>query len=162
MSESENSPFTVSPLVYPLPKWRYWLMFQSWGQLRSYALIILVSALAMQSLALLAGVRLLPTAVLLGAMAVGGLISVLMVLPARFTVSPSSERAVARVIEELKFMRYIENGVQDNAVVYRQSLPRVLRWNEGTIRLARDGDDLIVSGPVTNVSRVRKGLMTRS
>lgn len=161
MSQSENPPFSTSPLSYPLPKWRYWIMFQSWGQVRSYLLIILVSALALHSLALLAGVRLLPIAVLLGAMAVGGLISVLMVMPARFTVAPSSEHAVARVIDELKFMRYIENGVQDNAVVYRQNLPRVLRWNEGNIRLARDGADLVVSGPVTNVSRVRKGLLSR-
>ncbi|UUZ52881.1 hypothetical protein LP419_27490 [Massilia sp. H-1] len=83
----------------------------------------------MQSLALLAGVPLLSTAVLLAALAVGGLISVAMVLPVRVSVTPSSEQAVGRVIDELGFMRYVEVGARGNAVVYRQNLPRVLRWD---------------------------------
>ncbi|UUZ47251.1 hypothetical protein LP420_27900 [Massilia sp. B-10] len=98
---------------------------------------------------------------LLAALAVGGLISVAMVLPVRVSVTPSSEQAVGRVIDELGFMRYVEVGARGNAVVYRQNLPRVLRWDEGNIRLLRDGDHLVIEGPVVNVRRVRLGLLSR-
>ena len=67
---------------------------------------------------------------------------------------------MARVIEELTFLRYIEMGVQDNAVVYRRGrLPRILLWEEGHIRLMRDGDDLVVSGPSSNLATIRKHLI---
>lgn len=161
MSESTNPPFTVSSVLYPRPAWRYCLLFQSWKQFSSWLALLLVSALAMQSLALLAGAPLLSTAVLLAALAVGGLISVAMVLPVRVSVTPSSEQAVGRVIDELGFMRYVEVGARDNAVVYRQNLPRVLRWDEGNIRLLRDGDHLVIEGPAVNVRRVRLGLRSR-
>lgn len=161
MSESIHPPFAVSPALYPRPAWRYWLLFQSWKQFGSWLAILLVSALAMQSLALMAGVALLSTALLLAALAVGGLIPVVMVLPVRVTVSPSSEQAVGRTIDELKFMRYVEVGARGNAVVYRQNLPRVLRWDEGNIRLLRDGDNLVIEGPMANVRRVRLGLLSR-
>jgi hypothetical protein len=161
MSEPNNPPFTVSPATYPRPAWRYWLLFQSWRQFSSWLAILLVSAMAIQSLALLAGVALLSTAVLLAALALGGLISVIMVLPARVTLAPSSEVAVGRVIDELTFMRYVEVGARGNAVVYRQNLPRVLRWDEGNIHLARDGDTLVISGPMANLRRIRLGLLAR-
>jgi hypothetical protein len=161
MSAPNNPPFAVSSTDYPLPAWRYWLLFQSWRQFGSWVAILLVSALALQSLALLAGVALLSTAALLGALALGGLVSVVMVLPARFTIAPSSEAAVGRAIDELGFLRYIEVGARDNAVLYRQNLPRALLWDEGNIRLARDGDNLVISGPMANLRRIRLGLLSR-
>ena len=66
---------------------------------------------------------------------------------------------MARVIEELTYLRYVEMGVQDNAVVYRKGrLPRILLWEEGHIRLTRDGDDLVVNGPSSNLHTIRKHL----
>jgi len=162
MPETTPAPFDVSVTAYPLPAWRYWLLFQSPRQLASWIVLLLLSALALQSLALLAGVALLSTVVLLAALALGGLVSVVMVLPARVTVSPSSEVAVGRVIDELGFLRYTEVGARDNAVLYRQNLPRFLRWEEGNIRLARDGADLVISGPMVNLSRLRRGLLART
>jgi hypothetical protein len=91
---------------------------------------------------------------------VGGLVFVSRVVPVRFTISPSSEHAVARVIEELTYLRYVEMGVQDNAVAYRKGrLPRILLWEEGHIRLTRDGDDLVVNGPSSNLRAIRKHLL---
>ncbi len=158
MSQSKNSAFSVSTLSYPLPKWRYWILFQSWGQLRSFALMVLACSLVIHGLALASKARVMPLGVLVGALALGGLISVLMVLKARFTVSPASEDAVRRVVTEVECARHVENGVAGNAVMYRQNLPRMLRWQEGSISVARDGDQLIIEGPVASLKRIHAHL----
>ena len=159
MTASKNSILTVSEISYPLPAWRYRALFQSWGQLQSYLLIVLGCTLAIHFLAVYSKARVMPIGYLLALLAAGGLISVLMVLPARFTVSPASEAAVRRVVTEVEVARYIENGVVGNAVMYRQNLPRVLRWDEGNISVARDGETLILTGPVVNLKRIRSRLL---
>ena len=158
MSQPNNSTFSVSAIAYPLPKWRYWVLFQSWSQLQSYLLIVLACTLAIHGLAVASGARVMPLGILLAGLAVGGLISVAMVLKAQFTVGPASEAAVRRVVTEVECARYVENGVQGNAIVYRQNLPRLLRWNEGNINVAREGDQLIISGPVASIRSIRARL----
>ena len=148
----------VSALAYPLPAKRYWMLFQSWTQLQSYLLIVLACTLAIHGLALVSGARVMPIGALLAGLAAGGLISVLMVMPARFTVSPASEAAVRRVVTEVECARYIEVGARGNAIVYRQNLPRLLRWDEGNISVAREGDVLVLSGPVAKLRQIRARL----
>ena len=159
MTASKNSILSVSAISYPLPQWRYRMLFQSWQQLQSWLLIVIGCTLAIHFLALVSKTRVMPIGYLLAGLAIGGLISVLMVLPARFTVSPASEAAVRRVITEVEVARYIENGVVGNAVMYRQNLPRILRWDEGNISVARDGETLILTGPVVNLKRIRSRLL---
>ena len=159
MTASKNSILSVSAISYPLPQWRYRMLFQSWQQLQSWLLIVIGCTLAIHFLALASQTRVMPIGYLLAGLAIGGLISVLMVLPARFTVSPASEAAVRRVITEVEVARYIENGVVGNAVMYRQNLPRILRWDEGNISVARDGETLILTGPVVNLKRIRSRLL---
>lgn len=159
MSQSKNSSFAVSEMSYPLPGWRYQLLFQSWGQLQSYMAIVLACTLVIQALALASSARVMPLPYLLGGMFLGGLISVVMVMKARFTVAPASEAAVRRVVTEVEVAGYLENGVQGNAVKYRQNLPRVLRWDEGNISVARDGDTLVISGPMLKLKTIRKRLL---
>jgi hypothetical protein len=50
-------------------------------------------------------------------------------------------------------------GAQGNAVVYRQNLPRLLRWDEGNIHVSRDGESLVLTGPVAKLRRIRARLM---
>ena len=159
MTASKNSILTVSNISYPLPTWRYRVLFQSWAQLRSWLLIVVGCTLAIHFLAVFSKGRVMPIGYLLGGLALGGLISVLMVLQARFTVSPASEAAVRRVVTEVEIARYIENGVVDDAVMYRQNLPRMLRWDEGSIRITREGETLILTGPVVNLKRIRSRLV---
>lgn len=161
MSRPDNSTFSVSALAYPLPTWRYYALFQSWPQLRSYLLIVVGCALLIHGLAVVSGPRVMPAGMLPGLMALlalGGLVSVLMVIKAQFTVSPASEAAVRRVVTEVECARYVENGVRGNAIVYRQNLPRLLRWDEGNILVARDGDQLTINGPAANLRRIRARL----
>lgn len=159
MSQSKNSTFEVSAIDYPLPRWRYFLLFQSWSQLQSYLLMVLACTLAIHGLALASRARVMPLGALLAGLAIGGLISLLLMLKARFTVAPASEAAVRRLVTEVECARYIESGVAGNAIIYRQNLPRPLRWNEGNISVAREGDQLIVTGPVANLKRIRAHLL---
>lgn len=159
MSQPRNSGLTVSTITYPLPAWRYQLLFQSWPQLRSYLLIVLACTLVIHGLALVSKARVMPLGYLAAGMAMAGLVSVVMVMRARLTVSPASEAAVRRVVTEVEVARYIEQGVVDNSVVYRQNLPRVLRWNEGNISVARDGDTLVITGPMAKLKLIRKRLL---
>jgi hypothetical protein len=159
MPQPNNSTFSVSAIAYPLPKWRYWVLFQSPSQLQSYLLMVLACTLAIHGLAVASNARVMPLGLLLAGLALGGLISVAMVLRAQFTVAPASEAAVRRVVTEVECARYVENGAQGNAIIYRQNLPRLLRWQEGNISVARDGDLLIVTGPVANLKRVRAHLI---
>lgn len=159
MSLSKNSGLSVSELSYPLPTWRYQVLFQSWGQLQSYLLIVMVCTIVIHSLALISNARAMPVQYLLAGLALGGLISVVIVMKARFTVSPASEAAVRRVVTEVEVAGYIENGVVDNAVMYRQNLPRFLRWDEGSISIAREGETLILTGPQLKLLTIRKRLL---
>ncbi len=158
MPDKADSPLTISPLSYPLPAWRYWMLFQSWAQLRSYLLMVAFCTAVIHGLALASGGRVMPPAALFGLLAAGGLISALLVLRARFTVSPASEACVRRVVTEVECARYIEVGARDNAVLYRQNLPRVLRWEEGNISIGRDGDSLVLTGPMASLRRIRAQL----
>ena len=159
MSQSKNSTLTVSAIAYPLPTWRYVVLFQSWSQLQSFLLMVLACTLVIHGLAVVAKGRVMPIGALLAGLALLGLISVIMVMRARITVTPASEDAVRRVVTEVECARYVENGVVGNAVMYRQNLPRLLRWREGSISVARDGDQLIITGPVANLKRVRSHLI---
>lgn len=159
MSDSPTSKLIVSAISYPLPARRYWMLFQSWTQLQSYLLIVLACTLLIHGLAVVSGARVMPLGALLAGLAAGGLISVLMVMKARFTVAPASEAAVRRVVTEVECAGYIEVGAQDNAIVYRQNLPRVLRWDEGNLHVSRDGDTLLLSGPVAKLRRIRSRLI---
>jgi hypothetical protein len=159
MSDSPTSKLSVSAIAYPLAARRYWMLFQSWSQLQSYLLIVLACTLLIHGLAVVSGARVMPLGALLAGLAAGGLISVLMVLKARFTAGPASEAAVRRVITEVECAGYIEVGAQGNAVVYRQNLPRLLRWDEGNIHVSRGGDMLVLTGPVAKLRRIRARLM---
>lgn len=158
MPETLPTKLAISALSYPLPRQRYWLLFQSWTQLQSYLLIVAACTLAIHGLAIASGARVMPIGALLAGLAVGGLISVLMVMQARFTVAPASEATVRRVVTEVECARYIEVGARGNAIVYRQNLPRLLRGDEGNIHVARDGDTLVLTGPVANLRRIRARL----
>ena len=159
MSTPQNLPFSVSPLSYPLPAWRYWALFQSAAQLQSFVLIVLTSTLIIHGLALLSRGRVMAVPYLAALLALGGLVSVVMVMKARFSVTPASEAAVRRVVTEVEVARHVEDGVVGNAVMYRQNLPRILRWNEGSISVAREGDGLIVTGPVFKLRNIRRQLL---
>jgi hypothetical protein len=149
---------TVSPLSYPLPGYRNAMLFQSWSQLRSYLCVVLACTLLIHLLAVVSGARVLHPALLMAALAGAGLVSVAMLIRSRFTVSPASEAAVRRVLTEVECVGYVEVGARDNVIVYRPNLPRVLRREQASIGVSRDGDTLVLTGPVVKLRRIRARL----
>lgn len=157
MSVSDSHP-AISALAYPYPLWRYLLLFQSGSQLASWLFCVLASAWLMH--ALLRGMGEAPPAeALLGGMALGSLVSVCMVLPARFCVAPAEAGSMRILLDTLAFLGYVHEQRLGTSDVYRQKLPRVLRWEEGEVRIARLGGEIVVSGPRSIVGAMRKAVV---
>lgn len=123
-------------------------------------MIVLVTAVFIQGIMFLCGARLIPAEGILLGIAIGSLVSVLMVIPAQFTISPSSDESMRRLITQLKEMRYIETVQREIAqertcVVYRQNLPRLLRWDEGDVTISLQPNLILICGAQAVLKRIR-------
>lgn len=150
---------SVSDVTFPHPAWRYLLLFQSWQQLRSWGLRVLVALVLVNYLLTFANAG-LRHAVLAGAV-LGSLPSVVMALPTRFVVSACPDRVVRTLASELEALGYVSQGSRAGVALYRQNLPRLLRWDERNVRIERAGDRLIVTGPFMILKKARRFLLHR-
>lgn len=152
----------VSSVTFPKPAWRYLLLFQSWSQLQSWGFFVIAAVVMVNGLLGLFDIGDLPvTAILVGA-ALGALGSVIAVLPTEFLVRWSSNHPFRSLTSELEGLGYVLQAAQADTVVYRQNLPRLLRWDEGNVVIERAGDRLIVKGPLVIVKKIRHALAGRS
>lgn len=153
-----HSPQAISAIGYPLALWRYLLLFQSWSQFSSWLCIVLACALPMHLLLVgLEGEA--PLEALLCGVALGSLGSVLMVLPVRFCVAPAGEGSMRILLDTLACLGYVQERRTGTGGVYRQKLPRLLRWDEGDIRIAQLRGEIVVSGPRCIVGRMRNAVL---
>jgi hypothetical protein len=137
----------VSPLSYPLPRWRYWILFQSWGQFLSWVLIaVLAGSLLGGGIALLSGKAAPPFVLLIGT-SVGSLVSVILARRARFTVFSVGRDALASLAAHLENKGYVLLERSGDKLVYRQNVHRLLRWDEGNVSLELDAAGVTVDGP---------------
>lgn len=149
----------ISALTYPRPFWRYLLLFQSWSQLGSWLVMVLAVTLPMH--ALMIGLKEAPPLVaLLCGTALGSLGSVCMVLPVQFSVAPAGAASMRSLLDTLERLGYVQERRSGASAVYLQKLPRVLRWNEGALRIAQHRGTIVVSGPRSIVGRMRKALLS--
>jgi len=96
--------------------------------------------------------------VLLGA-AIGASFSLMAVLPAKFMVRDDGLGMLDEIEVRLLRMNYVEEKRFNEIVVYRQNLPRLLRWEEGNIRISEEGDILVVSGGYVSLWKLRRSLL---
>jgi hypothetical protein len=163
MMKNRLSPSNLQPaipkLVFPLPAWRYALLFQSWSQFQSWALTGLLTALAITALLVLVKANVPPVGGLLAGSVLGSLISVVTVLPAEFEFKQGSASHLVTLQNYLEHYGYvrIDNGI--DAIVYRQNLPKLLRWEEGQVRIERTGDRIVVKGPLMILRKLRRALV---
>ncbi|NHZ93557.1 hypothetical protein F2P45_31825 [Massilia sp. CCM 8733] len=148
----------ISALTYPHPLWRYLLLFQSWSQLGSWLLIVLASTLPMHAL-LMGQKGAPPLAALLCGTSLGSLVSVCMVLPVRFSVASAGAASMRSLLDTLARLGSVQDRRSGASAVYLQKLPRVLRWNEGAVRIAQHRGAIVVSGPRSIVGRMRKAVL---
>ena len=151
----------VSNVTFPKPVWRYALLFQSWSQLQSWGLFVFAAIVLMNFFFGLSETGGPPMeGILVGAL-LGSLVSVIMVLPTSFVVSPCPERVVHALTSELDVLGYVLLDAQADTVIYRQKLPRMLRWDEGNVSIERAGNTLIVTGPLVILKKSRHFLVHR-
>ena len=148
----------VSPLEFPHPAWRYVLLFQSWMQVQSWAILILGAALVTTSVLKLVEAGTMPPEVVVGVV-FGSLFSVLMVLPAQFTLATEACHLLEALESELGKLGYVRLAEEAGNLVYRQDLPRLLRWDEGNVAMTNSDLGAAVKGPVFIVWKLRRALL---
>jgi hypothetical protein len=157
MPASQIPPSGVSALAYSDPQARRWLTLQVACQLLSGALVIAMFILAGQGKLAQAGSA--PTAVLLFALALGFGATIAIVVQARLTVQWQSEDTLRGLLLAIAQSGYVEQGAVGNAVLYRRDLPAALRRDQQLVRITRDGDLLVVTGPAAKLRKMRKLLI---
>ena len=160
MPSSFDAP-GVSGVTFPKPTWRYVLLFQSWAQLQRWGFCVLAMIVMIHFFFGLSDTHELPMqGVTMGAV-VGSLASVVMVLPSTFVVSACPEGVVYSLASELEALGYVLLVSRSDTVIYRQKLPRLLRWDEGNVSIERAGDRIIVTGPLMILKKARHFLVRR-
>lgn len=157
MSQPEV-PSALSGLKFRLPTWRYLLLFQSWSQFKSWAIVVLVSLVVISGLLSFAKGDGVPMEGILVGAVLGSLCSVLMVLPAEFEFKPGSGRRLALLQGNLEKSGYIESPHDGNSIVYRPNLPKWLRWDENKVFVQRESGSVIVKAPFPVAWKFRRAL----
>lgn len=145
----------VSDLIFPLPLWRYILIFQSWQQLRSWTIIVSGSALSFYFLVNFLSFKSLPIEVVLLGVTFGSIFSVIMVAPVEFRFTRKTDRLLCNLVDELYDIGYIQESQIERTKIFRQKLPSWLRWNEGNVVIERYNDEILVKGGVFILTKLR-------
>ena len=149
----------VSAVTYPHPHWRYLLLFQSRRQLESWLVTVLLASSAVYLSVTLFHQPFAPLATILSAVVGGSLCSVLMVLPAQLTVNAAAPDTVPLLYARLDAMRYVEGSRFGKNVVFRQDLPRFLRWDEADLTMRTEPGTVTFTGPVFMLKVIRSSLL---
>ncbi|HEU4775266.1 MAG TPA: hypothetical protein VFS95_00490 [Telluria sp.] len=149
----------VSAVTYPHPHWRYLLLFQSRRQLESWLVTVLLASSAVYLSVTLFHQPFAPLATILSAVVGASLCSVLMVLPAELTVSAAAPDTVPLLYARLDAMRYVEGSRFGKNIVFRQDLPRFLRWDEADLTMRTEPGTVTFTGPVFMLKVIRSSLL---
>ncbi len=152
---SSSSKYTISPLIYPRPRWRYFLLFQSWQQFESWSIITILAIFILSSTLYICDPNIVPIEGLAIGTGIGSLISVFLVIPTKFTISNSHLSHRQYLNQKLEYFGYIKESDCSNDVVFRQNLPRLLRWDEGNITVTSEPKTITVTGPMCIIKTIR-------
>lgn len=153
MSNSKNIN-SVSEINYPLPFWRYLLVFQSYRQLRSWIFIVAATALPFYLLLNFLNSESLPIEVILLGIAFGSMFSVMMVAPVEFRFKRKTDRHFCVLVDTLYNLGYIKESQAETTATFRQKLPSWLRWKEGNIVIEKYHDEILVKGGIFILNRL--------
>jgi hypothetical protein len=148
----------VSKLEFPLPLWRYLLLFQSWRQLQSWIIIVVGTVLLIYGAIKSIGALLLPIEGVLVGMTFGSIFAVVMVIPAEFYVVRRTERLTGLLANQLNQVGYVQASQTAKVIIYKQNLPRFLRWDEGDVSIEECGDKVVVKGALFILANLRRSM----
>lgn len=148
-------------LTYPRPRWRYFILFQSWPQFESWLVIILLSTIVLYLLAKTVDPNTIPIEGLAIGAGIGSLFSVFSVIPVQFTVIDCNQDHARLLFRQVEYWGYIKHAESGDIVIFRQNLPRLLRWDEGNITLRTDVSTIKVTGPVCILKAIQRNLIKK-
>lgn len=149
----------ISDLSFPLKKWRYLIVFQSGSQVASWVVMILSCLVMISYFLVLDNNPKIPHDTVLLSAVFGSSFSLFSVLHVKFTAQDNGLGVLSEIECHLLKMNYVEDERYRGGVVYRQNLPRLLRWNEGNVRISTQDSILTVSGAYITVRHLRRRLM---
>ena len=150
--------FDVSGIQFPLERWRYLILFQSLPQAISWCLIVLACMVFILNVISSSGRGDVPTlGIMVGGVA-GASFSLMSVFRSQFTVRKGGDRALTEIESRLMGISYVEQDRILDKLIYRQNLPRLLRWDEGNVEIVVNGKDVVVSGPYISLRKIHSQL----
>ncbi|MGK5079557.1 hypothetical protein [Janthinobacterium sp. HLX7-2] len=158
-SRMEKIRSSVTDIFFPLEKWRYFVLFQSKSQALSWIVTLLACMVIISYLVSLDGDANIPLDGILFGAAIGSSFSLVAVLPAKFIVADNGLGMLSEIEVRLLKMNYVDEKRINGIYIYRQNLPRLLRWDEGNIKISDDGDTLSVSGGYFSLRKLRSSLL---
>lgn len=148
----------ITGLEYPRPRWRYFILFQSWRQFESWLIIFLLSTIILYLIAKTIDPTTIPIEGLAIGTGIGSLFAVFSVIPAQFTVLNYSASHSKSLLSQIEYFGYIKHSESGGIVTFRQNLPRLLRWDEGNIALHTEIGTIKVTGPVCILKAIQRNL----
>ncbi|KAB8043465.1 hypothetical protein [Janthinobacterium aquaticum] len=150
----------ISNISFPLKKWRYFILFQSVAQTISWTVTLLFCLVLISYLSSLDTGSKAPLGGLLSGALIGSTFSLMAVFPAKFIVVDNGLAVLSEIEVRLLKMNYVEQERFDKKIIYRQNLPRLLRWDEGNVEIKKDGNILILNGAYISIRKLRKSLLS--
>lgn len=145
MADLKNTSF--KPKTYfPLPLWRYFLIFQSWQQLRSWTVIVSGSALSVYFLINFFDPKSVPFEAIFLGVVFGSMFSVIMVIPVEIHFEGKTDRLSYVLVEKLYNVGYTQESQTGKITTFKQKFSSWLRWSEGNIVIKKLDDRIIVIG----------------
>lgn len=87
---------------------------------------------------------------------IGSMFSVILVIPAQFTIFNTRRDSLDFLIKQIEYFGYIKESTKENCVTFRQNLPRLLRWNEGNVIIWSESGIIRVAGAMFILKSIRK------
>lgn len=149
----------ISEISFPLKFWRYFILFQSANQMISWVIALIFSMVIIIYLSSLDPNSKAPLSALLWGGGIGSTFSLMAVFPVRFSVRDDGLHVLGEIEVRLLKINYVEESHMGDEIIYRQNLPRFLRWDEGNLKIKKEKNIFIVSGAYVGIRKLRKSLM---
>lgn len=153
-----SHPFknTISTLIYPLPSWRYFIIFQSWSQFKSWVMAMACFSLISWLMLEFFDPNAVPIAGILVGGGIGSMFSLVLVIPAQFTIFNTHRDSLDFLIKRIEYFGYIKESTNGNCITFRQNLPRLLRWDEANVIIWPESGTIRVGGAMYILKSIRK------
>lgn len=127
----------ISIISFPLQRWRYFILFQSLAQMKSWFFTLLGCLVLIAYLASFDANSKAPLEGLLIGASIGSTFSLMAVFPAKFEVLDNGMAVLSEIEVRLLKMNYVEQDRFEKKIIYRQNLPRLFRWDEGNVAIEK-------------------------